>query len=304
MKLTCELYPKYSLNAIAAYDASRDVAVLRLPTSVGDSLELSPGVGDDEHVWALGYPDCRSATISPLRIAGWQNRPVGLLRLSDSLGFGDQGGPLISQSGAVVGMVLGGESAVPADHAMASLDEARANMRAQRLLSFVEVALRENHRYGSVSISSDVSGSVVRISPMESWQWSEAGGDGSLPLTFSGPMGRYRVQMLLGSTVRRDEEFTINPAVTEQLALMADVVAQVPGEEQAVVRSGGGGFPWPIALLGLAGAGAAVGLLAGGGGPGDDPVDTTCPSGQRWDGSRCVPIVTTGGIIISIPVTP
>ena len=47
---------------------------------------------------------------------------------------------------------------------------------------------------------------------------------------------------------------------------------------------GGGKFPWPIALLGLAGAGAAVGLLAGGGGGGND-----CPSGQHWDGTRCVP---------------
>ena len=166
------------------------------------------------------------------------------------------------------------------------------------------MAETERHRYGAVSISSDLRGSVVRISPLESWQWQDAGGGGPLPLTFSGPMGRYRIQMLLGSQVRRTEEFTLNPAVTETLALMGQVAIETPGEEQASVRTGGGGFPVAIvALIGLAGAGAAVGLLAGGGGGTDTQ---TCPSGQRWDGTRCVPVttVTTGGIIISIPTTP
>jgi len=124
-------------------------------------------------------------------------------------------------------------------------------------------------------------------------------------MTFSGPMGRYRAQLLLGSQVRQTQEFTLNPAVTETLRLMQRMAAETPGEEQASIRDGGGGgFPIAIvALIGLAGAGAAVGLLAGGGGNGE-PEPQTCPTGQRWDGTRCVPIVTTGGIIIAIPTIP
>ncbi|MFC1640251.1 trypsin-like peptidase domain-containing protein [Gemmatimonadota bacterium] len=284
--------------SVAAYDTD-GVAVLQLPRSVGDSLEVTDGPDNSQYVWALGYPNCGTATVSASRVAG---QPAGGVRLSDSLAFGDQGGPLVDQMGSVVGLTTGGFAAVPADRAMASLDEARSNIRSQRLLSLLEVAETERHRYGAVSISSDLRGSVVRISPLESWHWQDAGGGGPLPLSFSGPMGRYRIQMLMGSQVRRTEEFTLNPAVTETLALLGQIAVETPGETQASVRDGGGGFPVAIvALIGLAGAGAAVGLLAGGGGGGTDP--NTCPTGQRWDGTRCVPIttVTTGGIIISIP---
>jgi len=122
-------------------------------------------------------------------------------------------------------------------------------------------------------------------------------------MTFSGPMGRYRAQLLLGSQVRQTQEFTLNPAVTETLRLMQRVAAETPGEEQASVSAGGGGFPVAIvALIGLAGAGAGAALLLSGGGGND------CPAGQRWDGTRCVPTgsdgPTTGGIIITIPTIP
>jgi hypothetical protein len=291
--------------SVASYDTD-GVAVLQLPRSVGDSLQVSGGPDNNQYVWALGYPNCGSSTVSASRVA---SRPGGMLRLSDSLSYGDQGGPLVNQLGSVVGFTTGGFSAMPADAASTSLEEARSNIRALRLMSLLEVAEAERHRYGSVSISSDLNGSIARITPLESWHWQEAAGGGPLPLSFSGPMGRYRVQMLLGSQVRRTEEFTLNPAVTETLRLISQVAAETPGEEQASVRDGGGGFPVAIvALLGLAGAGAAVGLLAGGGGDGGGGGGgggtPSCPTGQRWDGTSCVPIVTTGGIIITIPTIP
>jgi len=275
---------------VAAYDTD-GVAVLQLPRSVGDSLEISDGPETSQYVWAFGYPDCGSATLSATRVA---SLPGGGVRLSDSLAFGDQGGPLVDQMGSVVGLTTGGFSAVPADRALASLDEARSNIRSQRLLSLLDVAEAESHRYGAVSISSDLRGSIVRISPLESWHWQDAGGGGPLPLTFSGPMGRYRIQMLMGSQVRRTEEFTLNPAVTETLALLGQIAVETPGEPQTSVRSGGGKFPWPIALIGLAGAGAAVGLLAGGGGEESPPTPTPTPT----------PTTTTGTIVINIPIIP
>ena len=290
--------------AVAAYDTA-GVAVLQLPRSVGDSLTVADGPEESQYVWALGYPDCGSASVSASRVA---SRPVGRLRLSDSLAFGDQGGPLVDQMGSVVGLTTGGFAALPADVAQASLDEARRNIRALRLMSLLQVAETERHRYGAVSINSDLNGSIVRISPMESWHWQDAGGGGPLPYTFSGPMGRYRIQMLLGSQVRRTEEFTLNPAVTETLQLLSQVAVETPGEPQAAVRTGGGGgFPWPIALIGLAGAGTAVGLLTGGkNGNGNGNGTPTCPTGQHWDAAagRCVSDIITGGIIITIPTTP
>jgi len=277
--------------SVAAYDTA-GVAVLQLPRSVGDSLEVAAdGPENNQYVWALGYPDCGTATVSASRVA---SQPAGRLRLSDSLAYGDQGGPLVDQVGSVVGLTTGGFTAVPADRAMASIDEARGSIRSLRLLSLLEVAETERHRYGAVSISSDLNGSIVRIMPLESWHWQDAGGGGPLPFTFSGPMGRYRLQMLLGSQVRRTEEFTLNPAVTEILALLGQIAVDTPGEEQVSVRTGGKKFPWPIALIGLAGAGAAVGLLAGGGGGETTPTPTPTPT----------PTVTTGGIIITIPTTP
>lgn len=291
--------------SVASYDTD-GVAVLQLPRSVGDSLIVSSGPDSNQYVWALGYPDCGSATVSASRVA---SRPAGMLRLSDSLSFGGQGGPLVNQLGSVVGFATGGFTAMPADAAQASLDEARSNIRAQRLMSLLEMAETERHRYGAVSISSDLNGSIVRITPLESWHWEAAAGEGPLPFNFSGPMGRYRAQMLMGSQVRRTEEFTLNPAVTETLRLISQVAVETPGEEQASVEAdNGGGFPTLIvALIGLVGAGAAVGLLAGGGddeGGGGGGGGQTCPTGQTWNGTACVPIVTTGGIIITIPNIP
>ena len=115
-------------------------------------------------------------------------------------------------------------------------------------------------------------------------------------------MGRYRIDLLLRNQVRRSTEYTLNPSIMDQLRLAAEAVAEEAGVTQAV-ETGGGGFPWPIAILGVAGAGAAVALLM----PKGENGTHDCPSGYRWDDAagRCVPISTngptTGGIRITIP---
>ncbi len=245
--------------SVAAYDTA-GAAVLRLPSSVGDSLTVGAGPDANDYVWAMGFPGCSNSGVSASRVTSLPGRRV---RLADSLEIGDQGGPLIDQSGSVVGLTLGGHMALPVDAALVSLDEARGNIRAQRLMSLLAVAEAENHRYGAVSISSDLDGSVVRITPLETWHWSDAGGGGTLPLSFSGPMGRYRIRLLLGTQVRRTEEFTLNPAVTETLQLISRMAAEMPGETQAAVRTGGR-FPWlPVGIVGALGAGVGGACLAG-----------------------------------------
>ena len=287
--------------SVAAYDVQRDVAVLRLPAAIGDSLQAAPGPEVNQYVWAIGYPGCGEVAVRRSRVTSWDNRPTGLLRLADSLAFGEQGGPLVSQRGLVVGLTLGGNAALPMDHGGASLEEARRNIRSRQLLTLAEVARRENHLFGAVAISSDLTGSVVRIRPLETWHWPELARDAALPLTFAGPMGRYRLELLLSGQVRRTAEYTLNPTIMDQLRLAAEAVAQEAAAPQAT-RTRGGKFPWPIAVLGVAGAGAAVALLAGGGGGGTQD----CPSGYHWDAAsgtcvRDTPAATTGGIIITIP---
>jgi hypothetical protein len=273
--------------SVASYDTDANVAVLKVPLTRGDSLDVSPGPAEGQYVWALGYPGCASAEVTRLNIAGWPNRPVGALQLSDSLDFGPQGGPLIDQTGAVVGLLEAYRSAVPADRTAASLDEARRNINQQQLMALREVAERENHLYGAVDISSDVSGSLVRIEPLDSWHWPEAAATGALPFIFTGPMGRYGLEVLVDDQLRHQQEFTISPSLTDQLALALQQIAQAPTTPQAEVRTGGGKkFPWPIALIGVAGAGAAVALLAGGGG--EEPPTNGPPTGP-------------GSITITIP---
>jgi hypothetical protein len=272
---------------VASYDAGDNVAVLKLPITRGDSLAVTGGPAEGQYVWGVGYPNCGSAEVTRLNIARWTNRPVGDLQLSDSLDFGAQGGPLIDQRGAVVGLASGFYTAIPADHTVSNLDQARRNIEQQQMMALREVAEQENHLFGAVDISADVMGSLVRIEPLESWHWPEAGMTGSLPTTFAGPMGRYGLELLVDNQVRDRREFTISPAIRDQLSM---AIQAVVAEQPQVLESGGGGkFPWPIALLGVAGAGAAVALLAGGGGNGPPPPP---------------PPSDPGSITVTIPIVP
>jgi hypothetical protein len=156
------------------------------------------------------------------------------------------------------------------------------------MMALREVAEQENHLFGAVDISADVMGSLVRIEPLESWHWPEAGMTGSLPTTFAGPMGRYGLELLVNNQVQDRREFTISPAIRDQLSM---AIQAVVAEQPQVLETGGGGkFPWPIALLGVAGAGAAVALLAGGGGENGPPPPP--------------PPSDPGTIIVTIPIVP
>jgi hypothetical protein len=236
----------------AAWDVDRNVAVLKLPIERSDSLRLSTAVSDDQWTWVFAHPDCGSAELSPNRVAEWLNRPVGGLLLTDSILFGEQGGPLINQSGAVIGLAAGPLTAVPADHVNRSVQLARENVVEDRLTALTEVARRENHLYGSVTIQSSLADAIATVTPLEEWHWQESTG-GPVPLTFTGPMGRYRLDLRAVGEAQHTAEFAIEPGVLKEIA------------EPQIVAESGGGFPWPIALIGVAGA-AVAGVLALGGG--------------------------------------
>jgi len=268
---------------VAAYDTG-SVAVLKLPAGQTDSVMPGDQVSSGQFVWALSFPECRTPTVARLRVAG---RDGDALAFADSRETAVQGGPLIDQRGAVVGLAVAPLAGIGADRLRTRLEDARGAIAAQQLLSLRQVAERENHLYGSVDISSDLVGSIVQIQPLEAWHWPELAVTGSLPRTFSGPMGRYQLDLLQGGQVRRTTEYLLRPGTQDQFVISPLPVAQAPAQPQIAVRTGGGKFPWPIALVGVAGAGAAVALLAGGGGDGGNGNPPPPPS--------------TGGIIIAIP---
>jgi len=245
--------------SVAAWDTQRNVAVLKVPITSSDSLPLSTAVTDGQRAWAFSHPGCGESQVAQLQIVTWTNRPGGTLRLSDSTAIGIQGGPVVAQSGAVLGLAVGNREAVPADHVSRYLETARQNVREDRLIALETVAEREHHLYGSVMIHSTFENATARVSPLENWQWPETERSGPVPLTYTGPMGRYRLNLQATGQQSHQSEFVVDPGAFKEITEPQIIVAEV----------GGGGFPWPIALVGAAGA-AVVGVVLGMGG-GDEP---------------------------------
>jgi hypothetical protein len=259
---------------IAAWDTRRNVAFLKLPVPNADSLLLTTDVSDGQWGWSLSHPQCSAVSVARVQVAQWLNRPAGLLELSDSLAAGEQGGPIISQSGAVIGVAAGGLTAVPADHVTLGLSDARNNVETDRLTALRDVASRENHLFGSVRIQSTLTSAIARVSPLENWQWPETVASGPVPFMFSGPVGRYRLELEAEGATAHEAEFQIDPGVLKEV------------NEPQIVAQGGRKFPWPIALLGAAGA-AVAGVLAFSGG-GDDGGNGGNGDGQPTTGSAVV----------------
>jgi hypothetical protein len=156
----------------------------------------------------------------------------------------------------VIGLAVDSLEAVPADHVAQILADAHSNVESDRLTALRAVAAAENHLFGSVRISSTFADVRARVSPLEEWQWPGTAASDLIPFTFTGPVGRYQLELQGEGTPVHEAEFTVDPGVLKEVS------------EPQVVASGGGKFPWPIALIGAAGAAVASVLLLGGG---DDP---------------------------------
>jgi len=240
---------------VAAWDTRSNVALLKLPASGTDSLTLATEIADDQWGWAFAHPLCDSARVTRIQVARWISRPSGLLELTDSLAQGEQGGPIVNQAGAVMGLAVGSFGAVPADHVSRCLEEARRNIESERLTAIRAVASSENHLYGSVMIQSTIANARARVTPLEEWHWPETAGAGPVPFTFTGPVGRYQLDLQGEDAQAHHAEFQIDPGVLKEVS------------EPQIVAAGGRKFPWPIALIGAAGAAVAGVLLLGGGEP-------------------------------------
>jgi hypothetical protein len=245
--------------------------VLQIPTIRADSLPVAASVAAGP-AWGFGFANC---TTPRDREVGVTTGGAADLRLADSLP--PDMGPLLNASGAIVGYATGGRSAAGASRVSQVLEQARRNTGTGAVLTVGQVALRENHAFGSVAITSDLAGADVQIVPLETWHWAGTGASGSLPYTFRGPMGRYRLQLRVAGQTRRETEFTIRPAVADRLSVTVQPVTQQPqpaAPAPQVQKKGGGGGGIVLAILGIGAAGAGVYLLAGKKGGGGTPPTT------------------------------
>jgi hypothetical protein len=271
---------------VAAYDVQADLAVLQIPAIRAESLSVASSAEAGQLVFGFGFSDCRTPQEARLSLAG---ATPAALQLADSAPASI--GPLVNASGALVGYRTAPRAAAGPAAVVRVLDEARRNLAASQVLSPGQVALKENHAYGSVALSSDLAGARVRITPLEPWQWAETATGGALPLTFTGPMGRYHLQLEVAGQVRREMDFTVRPAVADRLAITVQAIAQQPqpaAPAPQVKKKGGGGAAVVLAILGIGGAGAAVAVLA-----------SKKQSSGGSGGTKPPP--STGAIVINVP---
>ena len=275
---------------VAAYDVAANVAVLHLQGTRTDSILPATSIADGESVWGLRFSDCRTPSDVRVLVSQWTDRPRGDLKLSDSPSGAAAGTPLVDVQGRFAGVWAGGTEAVAALKTTPLLEQARRNIAQGQLVAMSDVSRKENHAYGSVVIASDVTGATARITPLESWQWESLQATGAAPFTFTGPMGRYRVEMTAPGDLRREQEIVIRPG-TEQRLLVAlrGVAVAAPGAPGTAQPKKSSKKLWWI-LAGIGGGGAVAALAGGGGGGGG--------------GTPPPPPPSTGTITVRVPVSP
>lgn len=273
---------------VAAYDATSNLAVIYLPTARGDSVPVSSQIIDGQSVWGVGLAQCRTLSDTRSAVDEWTQRPLGALKLGETIAQGVPGSPVVDYLGRLSGVWTGGTGAIPAPNAAALFDIARRNIAAQQTLAFNEVARRENHSFGTLAVTADTPGATVRLVGLERWHWPAitAGATGTAPFNFSGPVGKYRLETSAPGVAPRTQEVLIRAGETIRVAVPLRSVAQGPlggGPPPATVKKGG--VPKWVWIAGL-GAVAAAAAAGGGGG-----------SGGGGGG-------TLGSISLTIPVNP
>ncbi len=251
---------------VAAYDAPSDLAVLHIPVQRTGDLSVGQDPNENDFVWVVGQPNCQTTQTRRTRIARVPSS--GPLRLSQTFGRGQLGAPVINRDGAIVGLASGGASAIRATDVSSITNQARRNLASGSLLTAIQVARAERHAYGSVALRSNMTNATARIRPLEDWQWPELAQQNTLPFTFSGPQGRYRIELVASGAVQNSTTVTIAAGVANQLLLTPDVLAQAapveepqpPGAQISPQGGGGGGAVIAVVLL-LAGGGAAAAFL-------------------------------------------
>jgi len=100
---------KHKINGYLAIDKSHDLALLSVPTLIGNSLAIndnSPEIG--EKIYAIGNPKGLSGTISEGIISGIRNFDnEELIQITAPISPGSSGGPVINNNGELIGVSVG-----------------------------------------------------------------------------------------------------------------------------------------------------------------------------------------------------
>ena len=253
---------------IAAYDAPSDLAVLHIPVQRTGDLSVGQDPREDDFVWVVGQPNCQNTQTRRTQIADAPSS--GPLRLGQTFGLGQVGAPVINQDGAIVGLASGGSSAIRATDVASITNQARRNLASGSLLTAIQVARAEQHVYGTIALRSNMTNATARIAPLEDWHWPELAQRNTLPFTFAGPQGRYRVELVASGAVQGSTTMAMEAGVANRLLLTPTILArqETPVEEpqppgaQISPQGGGGGSGAIIAVVVLlAGGGAAAAFL-------------------------------------------
>lgn len=278
---------------VLAHDVAANLAVLQVPGARADSMVPTPVIADGMSAWAVRLTNCAAPAEARVRVTQWSDRPRGALQLTEAPEGAAAGSPLFDVEGRLVGLWTGASGAIAFPNAVALIDRARRNLGSNQTMTVAELARRENHAYGSFVMASDVNAASVRIAPMESWHWSSLQTTGTVPLTFIGPMGRYRVEVTAPAAaggMRGEREITIRPGVHERVVIPIRNVAAGGGAQRTVAGRRRSKLPWILGGVAALGAGAALALGGGGGGDG---------GGGGGGGNN-----NTGSIGVTVPVNP
>ena len=268
---------------VAAHDVAADLAILRVGAQRTDSIALATTITDGQSLWGLRLADCRTPSDVRTRVVQWANRPAGLLQIADAANDAPGGTVFVDRDGRLAGVWTSGASAVPAPRIASLLDQARQN--AGQSVAVADVSRRENHLFGTATISADVANASFTVAPVETWQWEALGASGSSPLNFVGVMGRYRVQATAPGGARQEQIITIRPNTNTRFVVPLRAIAVAPEGAGVQTPKKRSKLPWILGGAGAVGVGAALALGGGGGGPKTPPP-------------------TTGSISVQVPANP
>ncbi len=253
---------------VAAWDVTSNLAVLVLPANAADTLGSTTAPIDGQSLWGVTLTECRFTETPRVTLNTWEGRPMGNLALSGTPAGATVGSPLVDYQGNIAGVWSTGGRAAPMSVVAPLIARAKENVAGNRTQTPQQVAVAENHRFGTALIAVDVPNATVRVTPLEAWQWAELRAEGAAPLTFRGAAGRYRVAVSAPNVAEQTQDVTIRAGETVRAAISLRTVAQAPGGPPPAAKRGGvPKWVWAVAIGGAVG-GAALALGGGGGSSG------------------------------------
>lgn len=250
---------------VAAWDVGSNLAVLVLPADATDTLGTAMMPIEGQSLWGVTLADCRFGDATRVTLDSWEGRPLGNLALSGAPAGAMVGSPLVDYQGNVTAVWTVGGRAAPMSVVTPLIARAKENVAGNRTQTPQQVAVAENHRFGTMVVAVDVPNATVRVTPLEAWHWEELRAEGPAPLTFRAAAGRYRVEVSAPNVAPKTQDVTIRAGETLRSAIALRAVAQGPGgPAPAAQRRGVPKWVWAVAIGGA--VGGALALEGGGGG--------------------------------------